>query len=292
MKGRKTTITLGVMIALTSALMVSGGIITAATMIAVLLQQQPQYVQAAAGIDRVGADRHYSGPRASIAVSGNNNVYLTWWDNKTGNNEVFFAGSSNGGKSFRNPINLSNATGGSADSQIAASGSNVYVTWWDNKTGSWEVFSRASTDNGRSFGNATMLKSIGNSTAKTTLKAPPSNTISVDTLVAASGDNEYVVWWDNKTGNWEVLFDRSTDNGKTFSGNVTNISNSADMRSIGARIAASGDNVYIAWIDIANTGQKQVMFRASTDNGKTFSNPVVVSGSNITAATTTIKPSA
>jgi hypothetical protein len=57
----------------------------------------------------------YSGPRASLAVSGNN-IYLTWWDNKTGNNEVFFAGSSNGGKSFRIPINLSNTKGGSDDS--------------------------------------------------------------------------------------------------------------------------------------------------------------------------------
>jgi hypothetical protein len=266
----------GTLIALALATTIAGSI-----MAIPLLVVQPQSVQTAAAAAVARADVFYSGPRASIAVSGNNNVYLTWWDNKTGNNEVFFAGSSNGGKSFRNPINLSNATGGSADSQIAASGSNVYVTWWDNKTGSWEVFSRASTDNGRSFGNATMLKSIGNSTAKTTLKAPPSNTISVDTLVAASGDNEYVVWWDNKTGNWEVLFDRSTDNGKTFSGNVTNISNSADMRSIGARIAASGDNVYIAWIDIANTGQKQVMFRASTDNGKTFSNPVRLNSTTV-----------
>jgi hypothetical protein len=44
------------------------------------------------------------------------------------------------GKTFHKPINLSNAKGGSADSQIAASGSNVYVTWWDNKTGDWQVF--------------------------------------------------------------------------------------------------------------------------------------------------------
>src|ERR671923_592100 len=255
----------GTLIAFTLATTIAGSVATIP-----LLALQPQSVQAATNRVGGGDDFRYSGPRASLAVSGNN-IYLTWWDNKTGNNEVFFAGSSNGGKSFRNPINLSNATGGSADSEVAASGSNVYVTWWDNKTGSWQVFSRASTDDGKSFGNATMLKSIGNSTAKTPLKAPPSNTISVDTLVAASGDNEYITWWDNKTGNWEVLFARSTDNGKTFSANTTNISNSTDMRSIGARIAASGSNVYIAWIDITNAGQKQVMFRASTDNGKTFS---------------------
>jgi hypothetical protein len=265
----------GTLVAFTLATTIAGSIATIP-----LLAIQPQSVQAAA--NRVGgSDLTYSGPRASIAVSGNN-IYLTWWDNKTGNNEVFFAGSSNGGKSFRNPINLSNATGGSADSQIAASDSNVYVTWWDNRTGSWELFKRASTDDGKSFDNATMLKSIGNFTVKT-LKAPPSNTISVDALVAASGKNQYVTWWDNKTGNWEVLFARSTDNGKTF-GNATNISNSTDLRSIGARIAASGDHVYIAWIDINNAGQKQVMFRTSDDNGKTFGKPIMLN-STTTAAT-------
>ena len=42
---------------------------------------------------------------------------------------------------------------------IAASGDNVYVTWWDNKTGTREVYFRASTDNGETFGNAIMLNS-------------------------------------------------------------------------------------------------------------------------------------
>jgi len=47
----------------------------------------------------------YSGARASIAVS-DNNIYLTWWDNKTGNNEVFFAASNDGGKTFDKEINF------------------------------------------------------------------------------------------------------------------------------------------------------------------------------------------
>jgi hypothetical protein len=216
----------------------------------------------------------YSGARASIAMSGDN-IYLTWWDNKTGNNEVFFAASNDGGKTFDKEINLSNAKGGSADSQVSAQGKNVYVTWWDNKTGDWQVFSRGSNDNGKTFGDAVTLKSIGNSPVKT-LKAPPSNTISVDTIVSSSGSNGYVAWWDNTTGNWEISFAKSTDGGKTF-GDSINISNSSDARSIGARMAAEGNNIYIAWIDIdKNSGQKQVMFRASNDNGQTFMKPVTV----------------
>ena len=232
-------------------------------------------------------DLVYSGPRASMALSGNN-IYLTWWDNKTGNNEVYFAGSNDSGKIFGEPINLSNAKGASADSQIAAAQNSVYVTWWDNKTGSWEVVSRASTDGGKTFSDAVMLKSIGSSPVKT-LKAPPPTTISVDTIAAASGTNEYVVWWDNKTGNWEVLFAKSTDNGKTF-GEPINISNSPDARSVGARMAAQGNNVYISWMDI-KPGEKHAMFRASSDNGQTFGNPIMMNitttaAGNITTTTT------
>jgi len=248
-----------------------------------ILLLQPAY--GAVGVGGAGVDRQYSGPRASMAVS-ENNIYLTWWDNKTGNNEVFFAGSNDSGKTFDEPINLSNAEGASADSNIAvAQENNVYVAWWDNKTGSWEVFSRASTDSGKTFGEAVMLKSIGTSPVNT-LKAPPPTTISVDTLVAASGNsNEYVIWWDNTTGNWEVVFAKSTDGGKTF-GEPTNISNSPDARSIGARIAAQGNNVYISWIDIdENTRQKQVLFSSSNDNGKTFGNPVIVSGKTNSSGT-------
>ena len=120
-----------------------------------------------------------------------------------------------------------------------------------------------------------MLKSIGNSPVKT-LKAPPPDTISVDTIVSASGGNEFTVWWDNTTGNWEVSFAKSGDGGKTF-GDSINISNSSDARSVGARIVTQGNNVYLSWIDIdKNTGQKQVLFRASSDNGQTFEKPIMI----------------
>ena len=99
---------------------------------------------------------------APIAASGDY-VYVTWWDNKTGNWEVFFARSTDNGETFGNAINLSNAMGRSEDSNIAASGDNVYVTWWDNKTGTREVYFRASTDNGETFGNTIMLNSTSGS---------------------------------------------------------------------------------------------------------------------------------
>ena len=244
----------------------------------------PQQLSSAALMSPEGAlSVRYSSPRASIAASGNN-VYVSWWDNRTvGNNEIFLARSTDNGQTFSDAINLSNSSGGSADNQITAQGNNVYVAWWDNKTGNWEVYSRSSKDGGETFSEPVMIRGTDNSTFR--LAPPQPNIISVDTALAASGNNEYVVWWDNKTGNWEVLFSRSTDNGATFSGS-TNISNSPNMRSTGARIAAEGDYVYISWVEVTpQTGHKNVFVRTSNDQGETFGEPIMLKIANSSSTT-------
>src|SRR5205823_1561704 len=89
---------------------------------------------------------------APIATSGDN-VYVSWWTNKTGNDEVMFRASTDGGKTFGNKINLSNSTkADSQDAQIDASGDRVFVTWWERNATSNEPVVRISTDNGKTFG--------------------------------------------------------------------------------------------------------------------------------------------
>jgi len=47
------------------------------------------------------------------------------------------------------------------DTEISASGSNVYVTWWTNKTVTLMPVFRASNDNGDTFAKAITLNSTG-----------------------------------------------------------------------------------------------------------------------------------
>ena len=97
--------------------------------------------------------------RAPIATSGDKNVYVTWWSNKSGDWEVFFKASTDGGKTFAPKINLSNSKGVvSQNAQIAAAGNNVYVTWWEraNLTSNEHIM-RISNDNGKTFGEKIML---------------------------------------------------------------------------------------------------------------------------------------
>lgn len=98
---------------------------------------------------------------APLATSGNN-VYTAWPNNDTGHWNVFFAKSVDGGKTFENTIILSAPNKGSVVDQnveIAASGSNVYVSWWTNKTGTLMPIFRASNDTGETFGKTIMLNS-------------------------------------------------------------------------------------------------------------------------------------
>ena len=99
--------------------------------------------------------------KAPIATS-DNNVYITWWSNKTGNMEVMFRASTDNGVTFGDKINLSNTTeADSDDAEIAASGDSVYVTWWERNETSDTPVARVSNDNGATFGPMLMLATNG-----------------------------------------------------------------------------------------------------------------------------------
>jgi hypothetical protein len=101
--------------------------------------------------------------------------------------------------------------------------------------------------------------------------------------IAASGSNIYVTWWTNTTGNDEVMFRASANNGQIF-GDKTNLSNSTDADSQEAQVSATEDgNVIVTWWEINQTSAEPVM-RVSTDNGTTFE-PIQMLGVNGTIRT-------
>ncbi len=119
-----------------------------------------------------------------ITASGKN-VYVTWTNvlpiNRTMENaEAFFIRSTDNGKRFENPINLSDNEGSSGNQQIAVSDNNVYVAWVDHTLGYDEILFRGSNDSGASFGR---VINLSNSTG-----------ISVDPSIAVFGKNVYLIW--------------------------------------------------------------------------------------------------
>jgi hypothetical protein len=101
--------------------------------------------------------------RAVPIATEANNVYLAWTNNDTGHWNVFFAKSTDGGKTLKTMMISAPNKGHTIDqnTQISASGSNVYVTWWTNKTGTLMPVFRPSNDDGNTFAKAIMLNSTG-----------------------------------------------------------------------------------------------------------------------------------
>lgn len=101
------------------------------------------------------------GGRAPTAITGDN-VYVAWWTNKTGNDEVNFRASTDGGATFGEKINLSNTTdAASTRTEIDSDADSVVVTWWESNQTSDVPVMRVSTDNGATFGPVLILAANG-----------------------------------------------------------------------------------------------------------------------------------
>ena len=91
-----------------------------------------------------------------------NDIYVAWWTNKTGNDEVMYRLSSDAGKSFTDKVNLSNTpNSNSVDVEISADEGRVAVSWWERNQTVNEPVIRISNDNGKTFGPVLKLASDG-----------------------------------------------------------------------------------------------------------------------------------
>jgi hypothetical protein len=132
-----------------------------------MLHQQSVYAKKATPgrlVPSIGFGGGVDDRKAPIVTSGDN-IYIAWWTNKTGNNEVMFRASTDGGKTFGDKINLSNSTKAeSQDAQIDTFGNNdngVIVTWWERNTTSNVPVLKISTDKGATFGPLLKLSANG-----------------------------------------------------------------------------------------------------------------------------------
>jgi hypothetical protein len=91
-----------------------------------------------------------------------NDVYVAWWSNKTGNDEVMFRASYDAGKTFTDKINLSNTPNSdSVDIEISADEGKLAVTWWERNQTTNEPVIRVSSDGGKTFGPPLKLATNG-----------------------------------------------------------------------------------------------------------------------------------
>ncbi len=189
-----------------------------------------------------------------IAASGSQ-VYVIW-RNDTSPDNIAFSNSTDNGVTFGTPINISNSTGHFAgEHAIAAEKDSVYITWADRSSGDdIEILFTASKDKGDNFITA---KNIGQTSGD-----------SREPQVNATGTNVYITWRDDSTGDNDILFTSSVNNGDSFCGNPKNLSDNGVIAD-NPQVASTGSVSYVTW-DEPVGGNDDVSFLKGTTSTVCF----------------------
>ena len=179
----------------------------------------------------------------SVAVSGTV-VHVVWNDDRDGNNETYYKRSTDGGATWGVDTRLTNDPAHGNLSSLFVAGAEVHVVWYDERDGNREIYYKRSTDAGVSWGVDTRL----------TIDPAPSNNPSV----SVSGLIVHLVWHDERDGNKEIYYKRSTDGGLTWDAD-TRLTNAAGTSGRPA-VSISGQAVHVAWYDDRD-GNSEVYYK-------------------------------
>jgi hypothetical protein len=190
----------------------------------------------------------------------NGNVYVGWL---SGIFEVTirFTRSLDGGSTFSPSIPLYSNSSGLSYFDIESNGNKVYTSF--NVLARGTVLFRSSDNNGATFNPVKTI--IGGQHWTEGLQ------------MAYSGNNVYLLWRNFANFSYASLeFVASNDGGNTFGGRtrIDTVCCSMDKS-----IAASGNDVYIAWVKQADSDVSDVYFMRSTNKGQTFEGPQNLSNS-------------
>ena len=180
---------------------------------------------------------------ASVAAF-RTNVHVVWNDTRSGNWEVYHKRSTDGGTTWMADTQLTSNNGSSMYAAIAVLGPNVHVVWVDGRDGNDEIYYKRSTDGGTTWGTDTRLTNASSSSEF------PS--------VAVSGSCVHVTWYDQRDGNEEIYYKRSTDGGASWGADtrLTNNSSSSEFPSL----AISGNYVHVIWDD-QRDGNREIYYK-------------------------------
>jgi hypothetical protein len=188
-----------------------------------------------------------------IAVDSGNNIHVVWDDMTSGNSEIYYKKSTDGGMTWSTKKLTWNSVGNSAPAIAVDSASNIHVVWGGMKSGNFEIYHKKSTDGGASWTTNRLTWNSGFSWHPA---------IAID-----SSDNIHVVWFDDSSGNYEIYYKKSTNGGASW---ITKrlIWNSGHSWYPDMAID-SGDNIHVVWED-STPGNWEILYKRSTNGGASW----------------------
>jgi hypothetical protein len=210
-----------------------------------------------------------------IAVDSNNNIHVVWIEDASGDEEVYYKRSTDGGVSWTTK-RLTYDPDGSAFPDIAvATNNHIHVVWQAYTLGNYEIYYK---------------RSINGGAAWTTKRLTYTSGSSVSPAIATDSNNHiHVVWHEGVPGSYEIYYKKSTNGGTSWSTKRLTY-NSGDSYSPAITVD-SNNQIHVAWTD-RTPGNWEIYYKKSTNGGATWtakrltynsgssSNPAIAAGSN------------
>jgi len=222
-------------------------------------------------------------PRAAIAVGDPNMVYVLWqeiiFSGGSHGGEILFARSTDGGRSFEPPVNLSESTAGDGKGRLSTeswdngsldlvlgAGDEIHVAWTEYEGALWY---QRSTDGGQAF--AEPLRVAGGGTAPA--RGPS---------LAAAGDEVHLAWTIGEDPEADVHLVTSTDGGRTFG--VPNVVGNSAAHADAPKLAMDGEGtIHLVYADAEDGrgGRYEIHYTRRPLGTDAFEAPRVISRSDV-----------
>lgn len=198
----------------------------------------------------------------SIAIDTGGRIHMVWQDQKSGNTEIFYKRSTNGGNSWSATTRLSWSAGNSNRPFIAADpGGGIHVAWPDDTPGNKEIYYKRSANGGVTWSALTRLTwNSGDSIS-------PS-------IAAYSSIGIVIAWEDDTPGKGEIFSKRSTDGGATWTG-FARLTWNTENSTHPSIAADTGAGIHLAWHNYLS-GNNDIYYKSSPNGGVSWSAPIRV----------------
>ncbi|MCI0633044.1 MAG: glycoside hydrolase, partial [Actinobacteria bacterium] len=187
----------------------------------------------------------------TVSASGDD-VYVAWTDSRDAmtvdrSEEEYFRHSHDGGATWDDEVRLTSDPANSWAPSLAADGSSVWVTWFDERGGDWEIYLKQSTDRGATWSADRRLTHSAGASVRPSL--------------TRRGSALHIVFWDSRDGNEEIYWLTSPDRGKTWSGptRLTRAGSGSTLPSA----AAAKSGVHVVWTD-GRDGNPEIYYKRLT----------------------------
>ena len=198
----------------------------------------------------------------SVMQASDETIWVVWSSYRTGDFEVFYKTSSDNGVYWSGDTRLTNYTGRDVDPHITQlMDGRIWVIWHRDVEGNFDLFYTTSSDNGVSWSDEDQL------TTNPSWDLSPSITQTWDGMI-------WVVWSSYRTGDFEVFYKTSSDNGVYWSGDTQLTFDTQKFDQTPSVIQAADGSIWVVWSSGSDKKTDDVYYMTSLDYGATWSESI------------------